>query len=147
MHHTRLAAAALALAAGTTTLIASCSSSNHHTATPSAPAATASGGDATDRAALTQAVNRYLTAVFTDDVDTAYDGMSARCAGLQTRDATAAQLQGVQQTYGRLTVKSMSIDQISGDLARVSYDVGVPAVRRTGTPWTREGGQWKYDAC
>jgi len=44
-------------------------------------------------------------------------------------------------------VKSVSVDQLSGDLARISIDVGVPALARSGSPWTREGGQWKYDAC
>jgi hypothetical protein len=64
---------------------------------------------------------------------------------------TAAQFQAMSKQghndYGSLEIKNIKVDQISGDLARVSYGVGVPQFEREAQPWSRENGTWRWDAC
>lgn len=147
--HTRTAAvvlfAACALAAG-------CSSSGGHddkaTAAPSAT--TASGpSPAADpqRAALEAAVRAYSAAFFTPDAAAGYALLSTSCKADTSRAAYGAELAAAVKTYGHQQIKTLSVDQIAGGLARVSYTYSVPALDQHRQPWALEGGAWKYDGC
>ncbi|GCD96136.1 hypothetical protein [Embleya hyalina] len=118
-----------------------------------APASAGSGpvagqtAAAPDTAALETAVRAYTEHLFKGNGAGAYPILSTRCQdkiGRPGYDALAAE---AKKTYGALTIKSIKVDQMSGDMARASYDVGVPALERKGQPWTREGGTWRWDAC
>lgn len=140
---TLLAAAALALAG--------CSSSNG--GDDAAPAAaTASGKPAAaaqddGTAALTAAVRAYTADLFDGD-PAGYNYLSARCKEQMTHDAWNQLAEQGHQQYGSQKATGIHVDQLSGDLARVSYGAGkIPQFDRTAQPWTREGGEWRWDAC
>lgn len=98
-------------------------------------------------AALEASVRTYTKALFSGDGKTGYNLVSKRCQ----KEITAAEFQTMSKQghndYGSLKIKNISVDQMSGDLARVSYGVGVPQFEREAQPWTREGGTWRWDAC
>ncbi|MGW9211296.1 hypothetical protein ACWGR4_30490 [Embleya sp. NPDC055664] len=100
-----------------------------------------------DTAALETAVRAYTEYLFKGNGAGAYPILSTRCQDKISKpeyDTLAAE---AKKTYGALTIKSIRVDQMSGDMARASYDVGVPALERKGQPWTRESGTWRWDAC
>lgn len=147
---TRLTAATLT--AATLLTLAACSSGSSNDKTNPDPAAAAPttaavGKQDAARAALTKSVQDYTAKLFNGDAS-GYDLVSARCKKQLTHDAwTALAKQGHQQ-YGSQKATGIHIDQISGDLARVTYGAGgIPQFDREGQPWTREGGIWRWDAC
>lgn len=99
------------------------------------------------KAALEDSVRTYTKALFGGDGPTGYRLLSARCK----QEMSPAQFQTMadqgHNDYGSLEIKTISVDQISGDLARVSYGVGVPQFERKAQPWAREDGVWRWDAC
>ncbi|MFF4402818.1 hypothetical protein [Streptomyces sp. NPDC001480] len=148
----RTRATTITLAAALLALTAACSSSSDHkpdspataTATSAQPSTTPAPADA---AALEQAVRTYTAVYFADKPKTAYGMLSARCKKKITPDAMAALTARAVGDYGKQDVKRFKVDQMSGDLARVSYGVGLPKFDQQAQPWAREGGDWKYDAC
>ncbi|WP_406298075.1 hypothetical protein OG948_21320 [Embleya sp. NBC_00888] len=117
------------------------------TSTKATTGSGAAGTDQADRQALESAVRKYTVALFADDPGTAYAILSARCQKKISKTEYTSLTAQAKQTYGALTIKNLSIDQLSGDLARVTYGVGVPALERTAQPWSREAGTWRWDAC
>ncbi|GAA4684625.1 hypothetical protein [Streptomyces youssoufiensis] len=109
---------------------------------------TASATAADDgRAELEAAVSQYTKAFFEPDADTGYGMLSKRCAAEIDQGAYAAQVEQAAKEYGKQKVTTVSVDQVSGDMARVTYEVSVPKFSQQSQPWTREDGEWKYDAC
>lgn len=100
-----------------------------------------------DAAALEKSVRDYTRALFSGDGPTGYNLLSARCKKFTYPDDYQGLADDAHHQYGNLEIKSISIDNISGDLARVSYSVGVPALEREAQPWVREDGTWRWDAC
>ncbi|MGW5352217.1 hypothetical protein ACWERV_17110 [Streptomyces sp. NPDC004031] len=147
---TRLAAAAIGAAALLT--ISACSSNSSD---DKADPPTSTGGvklppeasQVPDKAALTKAVADYTAKLFSGDPD-GYDYLSARCKQQLTHDAWNDLAKQGHQQYGSQKATGIHVDQLSGDLARVSYGAGnIPDMERKGQPWTREGGTWRWDAC
>lgn len=136
---TRLAAAALAAAALTLT---ACSSSSNSSAPKTPPTSPSS-----EQAALEQAVRSYSDAYFKPNSTAAYSLLSARCQ--QQIDPTMydAVIEQAAKNYGTQAIKTLTVDQLSGDLARVTYTYDVSKLNQAAQPWTREDGQWRYDAC
>ncbi|MFE0630808.1 hypothetical protein ACFW3D_28090 [Streptomyces sp. NPDC058864] len=141
---TRLAVVAAALAAAA--VLTGCSGSND-TAGSSAPAAGSDDRSAAAAAALEESVRTYTKALFGNDATTAYKLVSTRCKKEMTAGDYVTMAETAHHDYGALTIKNVKVDQIGGDLARVSYGVGVPQFERTAQPWVREGGTWRWDAC
>ncbi|MFE2909977.1 hypothetical protein ACFXGC_36775 [Streptomyces olivaceus] len=81
------------------------------------------------------------------DEDTAYELLSTRCKDEISSTEFVGMADLAHQSYGARTIETVSIDQLSGDLARVSYTVGVPDLDREAQPWSREDGTWRWDAC
>ncbi|MER8158150.1 hypothetical protein [Streptomyces sp. NPDC094472] len=97
--------------------------------------------------ALEKSVRAYTKALFGADADTGYALLSERCKGQMSSQEFEALAKDAHHEYGSLTIKNLSVDQMSGDMARVSYGVGVPQFERKAQPWTREAGTWRWDAC
>lgn len=112
------------------------------------PEAAAAGKAAPDsgKAALEKAVRAYTVGLF-EGAGEGYELVSKRCQAEMTGLQFASLSKQAHHEYGALKVKTLNVDQLSGDLARVSYGVGVPQFERKAQPWTREGGTWKWDAC
>ncbi|MFM9595742.1 hypothetical protein ACKI1J_24220 [Streptomyces scabiei] len=132
--------------------LAGCSSSGSDTSDDSKKDKAPSNGQAAsdkndDSAELEASVRAYTKALFSGDGPTGYKLLSERCK----KEMTPAQFQTMadqgHNDYGSLEIKTISVDQISGDLARVSYGVGVPQFERKAQPWAREDGTWRWDAC
>lgn len=145
---TRTAAAALLLAS---LALAGCSTTadNPPATAASKPGASAATDKPADdgRAALEAAVRAYSKAYFGQDIDGAYGALSKRCAAKVSRPMYAGAIKATVGTLGKHEIKTLTVDQISGDLARVTYTYDVPKLSQSGQPWAREGGAWKYDAC
>ncbi|MDH6228197.1 hypothetical protein [Streptomyces sp. MJP52] len=116
------------------------------------------GPPAADVRALTRGVEAYVTAYFGDDAPTALGMMSERCrgvlvheaehAGKRGEEAYAAAVEEIAEEHGPRKATDVTVDEVSGDRARVSYRVGgLPEFGQEGQPWSREDGTWKYDAC
>lgn len=142
----RIRTATTALLAAGALALTACSSgdSGDTDATPTAPAAHTSADGSTE---LVAAVRAYSKAYFKPAPDAAYALLSTRCKGSTPAAAYAAGLERAVRTYGHQAVKDVQVDTLSGGLARVTYTYDVPVLTQTGQPWTREGGQWRYDAC
>jgi hypothetical protein len=149
-------AVATTLAAVLLTLTA-CSSSSDDKADQPAPAGNTAAGPApaagkqdpaaADKTALTQAVQDYTTKLFNGDLD-GYDLVSARCKLNMTKYEWAVLAKKGHHDYGSQVATDIHIDELSGNLARVTYGAGhIPAMDRKGQPWTREGGKWHWDSC
>jgi hypothetical protein len=144
---TRTAAFA-ALALLTLTACSTQASNPPATASPKPGADAQTDKPAADgRAELEAAVRSYSDAYFAADVDTAYGMLSKRCAAKIDRAWYQGAVEQTVKTMGKHDIKTLTIDTISGDLARVSYTYDVPKLSQTQQPWAREAGAWKYDAC
>jgi hypothetical protein len=120
------------------------------TASPSADPTTAPSAEPSadpDAAALEQAVRAYSTAYFATDTTKAYGMLSARCAAKIPADMYGPVIESTVKQYGVHDIKTLTVDQLAGDLARVTYTYAVPALDQKSQPWAREGGQWRYDGC
>lgn len=139
MRRTVTALAATTLLA--TLALTGCSDDNN---TPTPPAAPAAGDP---RAALEQTARDYVTALYTPDADKAWAIVSQRCREQLGRQALDEDVRRRQQLVGRLELRSVTVDEVSGDRGRVSYDVGVPTLNKAGTRWVLAGGAWRWDDC
>ncbi|MET9465814.1 hypothetical protein ABZY44_13605 [Streptomyces sp. NPDC006544] len=113
----------------------------------SAPSAPAPKIDP-ERANLDKAVRAYSAAYFKPDGAAAYAALSKRCqdkAG--DADIFAVIVDTAAKAYGKQEIQTLTIDQLAGDMARVTYTYSVPKLNQTSQPWAREGGAWKYDGC
>jgi len=147
--HTRTTAAVL-LAAGLLLTATGCSSDTDTAKpAPAGPTATATPKQpaADNTSDLQAAVRAYSDAYFKPDPAAAYKALSKRCKAKTDEGIFAEIVKGSAKDYGPQDIKSLTVDQQSGDLARVTYTYTVPKLNQTGQPWAREGGQWRYDAC
>ncbi|MFD6968367.1 hypothetical protein [Streptomyces sp. NPDC059949] len=147
-HHT---AATLLAAAALIALTACSTPADKPTPADPAPAASPTAAAPTAdpaRADLEKAVRAYSAAYFKPDGATAYATLSKRCQG-KAGDAElfAGIVDTAAKAYGKQEIQTLTIDQLAGDMARVSYTYSVPKLNQTSQPWAREGGAWKYDGC
>ncbi|MCX5197214.1 hypothetical protein OOK31_25505 [Streptomyces sp. NBC_00249] len=118
------------------------------TSQPDAPAPSGSSQVAAGAADLERVVRAYSGAYFAGDGPTAYAFLSERCtakAGDEAVFTTIAEANA--KDYGPQEIKTLTVDQLAGDMARVSYTYAVPKLNQSGQPWTREDRAWKYDGC
>lgn len=141
----------LTAAAATLLALTACSSNDTPDAgtKPATASSTAKPADpqAAAKAELEKSVRAYTAALFSGDADTGYALVSARCQDSMPKTQFSAMSESAHHDYGSLQIKTFSIDNLSGDLARVSYGVGVPQFERKAQPWAKEDGTWKWDAC
>ncbi|MFH8572890.1 hypothetical protein [Streptomyces sp. NPDC017993] len=150
MHRTTSAAIAALLLAALTACSGSAGDQPAHKPTPNAATTQAPMEESTpdaSRADLETAVRAYTAAYFEPDVTAAYGMISSRCKEQITKPTLNAMLERANQMHGARTVKRFVVDRLSGDMARVSYGVGLPRYDEHGQPWTREDGHWRYDSC
>jgi hypothetical protein len=151
----RIRTTAIALAVVAALALVGCSSNSGSddaapagAGTAAAPGRPAAGkADSSDRDALTAAVQTYSAAYFKPDPDAGYALLSKRCRAQIGSEAYRTALTQAVSTYGHQAVKAVTVDSLSGDMARVSYTYSVPALNQQGQPWVREGNAWRYDAC
>jgi hypothetical protein len=117
----------------------------------SAPAATEKPADKPaaddEEAALEKAVRAYSAAYFATDAAKAHSLMSKRCRDEAPIELYRPMVEATVATYGKHEIKTVAVDQLSGDMARVTYTYPVPTLTMKQQPWVREGGQWRNDHC
>ncbi|GGX55563.1 hypothetical protein [Streptomyces noursei] len=139
-------------------LAACCTTNDNLPKHPPAPASSASHAPSPTadpaRADLEKAVRDYTAAYFTPDVAVAYSMISTRCKERVTKASLAASLDRAHEMAVTLgnenadrTVKRFQIDELADGMAQVSYGVDDPRYDQHDQPWTREGGNWRYDSC
>lgn len=100
------------------------------------------------RADLEKAVRAYSAAYFAPDGKAAHAALSKRCqAKAGPPELFTAIVETAAKGYGRQEIQTLTIDQLAGDMARVTYTYSVPKLNQSGQPWIREAGTWKYDGC
>lgn len=143
-----LAAALLALTA--------CSSSSGDDSADAAPSSSPTSAEQqpsttptpADAAGLTEAVQAYTTAYFKGEASTAHRMLSERCKKKINELVFGASVKQAAKDYGPDHPATDVQAEVSGKLARVTYKVkGLPRFDQQAQPWTREGDDWKYDAC
>ncbi|MFF1957976.1 hypothetical protein ACFVWX_13420 [Streptomyces sp. NPDC058220] len=142
----------IALAAVLLATLTACSSSDDGKASSktnrnkpaTAPKQKPTSEDAGD---LEKAVRAYSIAYFKPDAEAAYSALSARCREEISDLVFKPVVEAAAKDYGKQEIKTLTVDQLSGDLARVSYTYSVPKLDQKQQPWAREGGVWRYDAC
>jgi hypothetical protein len=137
--------AALSLTACTSTGSPTAATAATTAASSQAPASTPTPDSG--KTALEAAVRAYSKAYFAGNATTGYAMLSKRCTAAVDKDVYAVAIATEAKAYGKQTIKTLTVEQLSGDLARVSYTYSVPLLNQKSQPWTREGGTWHYDAC
>ncbi|WP_151772287.1 hypothetical protein [Streptomyces abyssomicinicus] len=143
-------------------LLAGCSqddeAADHGSGAASSESSSENKPSAGEASALERAVEAYVTAYFGNDAPTALGMMSQRCrtvlvheaehADKRGEEAYAAAVEQVAGEHGPRKAADVTVDEVTGDRARVSYRVeGLPEFDQKGQPWAREDGAWRYDAC
>ncbi|MCB5180173.1 hypothetical protein [Streptomyces antimicrobicus] len=101
-----------------------------------------------ERARLEAAVRAYSDAYFKPDGKAAYNTLSKRCQGKAgPPELFSTIVDKAAKAYGKQQIQTFRIDQLAGDMARVTYTYSVPALDQTSQPWVKEGGAWRYDGC
>ncbi|WP_020136896.1 hypothetical protein [Streptomyces sp. 351MFTsu5.1] len=145
-----IAAALLALAA-----CSSSSDDSDDSADPS-PRASATVSVPTDTAEslanieedLARVASTYTSLYFAGEGEPAYVFLSKRCKAKADPASFEATAEQSAKDYGPDHPATDVRATVSGDMGRVSYKVqGLPKFDQQAQPWTREGGDWKYDAC
>jgi hypothetical protein len=151
MRHTTTAALAGALLLGLTACSSETDTPPPSTLpTPNQSATTEQPGEPPADASkeeLAQAVRAYSAAYFATDATKAHGLMSKRCQDEAPIELYGPMVKATVETYGKHEIKTVAVDQLSGDMARVTYTYPVPTLTQKQQPWVREGGKWRYDDC
>ncbi|MEU5048071.1 hypothetical protein [Streptomyces griseorubiginosus] len=103
---------------------------------------------ANDEENLARVAETYTSLYFAGEGEPAYVFLSKRCKAKADPAAFEATVEQAAKDYGPGHLARDVRATVSGDMGRVSYTVqGLPKFDQQGQPWTREGGDWKYDAC
>ncbi|MDH6546072.1 transposase [Streptomyces sp. SAI-041] len=103
---------------------------------------------ANDEENLARVVDTYTSLYFAGEGEPAYVFLSKRCKAKADPAVFEATVEQAAKDYGSDHPATDVRATVSGDMGRVSYRVhGLPKFDQQAQPWTREGGDWKYDAC
>lgn len=135
--------------------LSACSSSSDDSAgpTPRASATVEVRTSAPEPAAdieedLARVAGTYTDLYFAGVGESAYAFLSKRCQAKADLAVYSATVEQAAKDYGPDHPATDIHATVSGDMGRVSYKVkGLPRFSQQGQPWTREDGDWKYDAC
>lgn len=137
------------LAAASVATACSGSSSTPSAAPPaSSPSAAASStSTAPDAAPLKAAVRAYSSAFLSGNGAAAWALLSDRCKARGDRAQFEAGADQAADLYGDQPIRSLTIVDLEGDLARVTYTFDDASLTQTREPWVRERGEWHEDDC
>ncbi|MFF7048119.1 hypothetical protein ACFY94_07055 [Streptomyces griseorubiginosus] len=150
--------ATLAITAAALLALTACSSSGDDSADPTpstsatveVPTTTPTNAlaPANDEANLARVVDTYTSLYLAGEGEPAYVFLSKRCKAKADPAVFEATVEQAAKDYGPGHLATDVRATVSGDMGRVSYKVqGLPKFDQQAQPWTREGGDWKYDAC
>lgn len=100
-----------------------------------------------NKAALLAAVTAYTADFFKPDAAGTYALLSARCQKTTSVADMKKILAASMLAYGTPKVKSTEVNQLDGNMARVTVHYVKPPMPEKPQSWTRERGGWKFDDC
>jgi hypothetical protein len=100
-----------------------------------------------DSSAELEAAVRAYSAAFLSGRIEAYELLSERCKQRMPRAGFLEVLAAASQLYGPQEIVSLKVDQIAGDLARVTSTYANSELDQRSEPWVRENGVWRVDDC
>jgi hypothetical protein len=112
-----------------------------------APESNANELNTDPRAELYQAVVNYSDAFLAGQGSTAYGMLSVRCQQRVAQPEFVGASQLAQSVYGQQSISTLNIDEVSGNLARVSYTYPNSSINQLSEPWVYENSSWKQDDC
>lgn len=134
---------------GVLVVLAGCSSKEQQVAThitQRVPTTAALAGTNDSSAELEAAVRAY-SAAFLSGRSEAYEQLSQRCKQRMPRTGFLQVITAASQLYGPQDIVSLKVDQIAGDLGRVTSTYAKSELNQRGEPWVREDGIWRVDDC
>jgi hypothetical protein len=99
------------------------------------------------QAALEDAVRAYSDAYLSDDAVTAWEMLSERCRDRLGRSEFSSIVSLATDLYGDAQITSLTVDDRSGSLARVTYRFDVGELDQEREPWVFEDDEWRIDDC
>lgn len=104
-------------------------------------------GGSTGDGSLERAVRSYSAAYLSGDGEAAHDLLSERCRERVPLDEFNPAVAAAPRLYGGAEMTSLTVDEQSGDLARVTYRYTIRDIDQEKEPWVRENGGWRNDDC
>jgi len=101
----------------------------------------------TETTALHSAVEDYSAAYLSGEGGAAWNLLSSRCKGRISKSEMRTMTTLAAKKYGAQPIMTLTIDSISGGMARVTYTYSQAAINQVKEPWVREGDQWREDDC
>jgi hypothetical protein len=135
---------------GVLAALAGCGSKEQPTATithDETGATTAALTVTKDSSAELEAAVRAYSAAFLSGRSEAYELLSQRCKERMPRAGFLQVLTAASQLYGPQEIVSLKVDQIAGDLGRVTSTYVKSELDQRSEPWVRENGVWRVDDC
>jgi hypothetical protein len=109
---------------------------------------TGAEGSTEETTALARAVRAYSDAYLGDAPGSAYELLSQRCKQRITPDEMRVLTAGAKELYGIRTITDLRVEELSGNLARVTYRYKTqPEIDQVSEPWVKEAGGWHQDDC
>ncbi|GAB2831177.1 hypothetical protein GCM10027200_33330 [Lentzea nigeriaca] len=131
-------------------VIAGCGSKEQSTATEHVmlQATTAAALTSTeDSSAELEAAVRAYSDAFLSGNSAAYEQLSQRCKDRMPRAGFLQVIAAAKDMYGPQEIVSLKVDQIAGDLGRVTTTYAKSELNQRSEPWVRENGAWRVDDC
>jgi hypothetical protein len=100
-----------------------------------------------DSSAELEAAVREYSAAFLSGKNEAYETLSQRCKERMPRAEFLHVVTAASQLYGPQDIVSLKVDQIAGDLGRVTSTYTNSELDQRSEPWVRENGAWRVDDC
>jgi hypothetical protein len=100
-----------------------------------------------DSSAELEAAVRAYSAAFLSGNSEAYELLSKRCKERMPRAEFLQVITAASQLYGPQDIVSLEVDQIAGDLGRVTSTYVKSELNQRSEPWVRENGAWRVDDC
>jgi hypothetical protein len=100
-----------------------------------------------DSSAELEAAVREYSAAFLSGKNEAYEMLSQRCKERMPRAGFLQVVTAASQLYGPQDIVSLKVDQIAGDLGRVTSTYAKSELDQRSEPWVRENGAWRVDDC
>ncbi|BEP14964.1 hypothetical protein acdb102_32750 [Acidothermaceae bacterium B102] len=116
-------------------------------AKPTATVAPAAAKAKTAKTAVAKAVKAYSAALVAGKGKKAFPMLSARCRkviGASGVNAIAAQ---AHQTYPHAKIKKITVTDVKGAKAHVSYTYSAAILNQKKQPWVKEKGAWRWNGC
>jgi len=115
--------------------------------TPTLRPATTNAASAAAKAAVAKAVKAYSADLVAGKGRKAYPLLSGRCRTVITASAFKALAAQAHATYPKVKLKTVTVTDLKGTQAHVSYTYTQAVLNQTRQSWVKEHGGWRWNGC